>query len=280
MKRLIPAILFVLTAAPAWASGVSPRPYTLVEADRFFGLPLTNTMITSWVVSLLLILFVRWLVAKPTLIPSRGQAVIESLIGGLREMLGPIVGKHAMPGVFPFLVILFFFILVHNWSGLLPGVGTFGFYDEKGKLIYWMRPGNTDLNMTIALAVISMGAWLFFCLKYAGVRVLMFDLFGNKADRKETPLLVYLGLIPIFAFVGIIEVVSIAFRPVALSLRLFGNMFGGENLLDGLMGFFITIPFYFFEFMVGGLQAFIFTILVAIYIGLICNHGDDEAHEH
>jgi len=177
------------------------------------------------------------------------------------------------------LIGLFVFILIHNWSGLIPGVGVFGFY-EHGHLNYWMRPANSDLNATLGMALVAMIAWLFISLKVAGPKFFIWELFGNKADKKETPKPVYILLIPIFLMVGVIEMVSIAFRPVSLSFRLYGNVFGGENLLTSMTGmapYLVPIPFYFYEVLVGVVQALIFTLLVAIYIGLMTNH-DEEAH--
>jgi F-type H+-transporting ATPase subunit a len=196
----------------------------------------------------------------------------------------PIVGKQMIGRVFPLLIGLFTFILIQNWSGLLPGVGAFGFYDEAGQMKYWMRPGNADLNMTIALAIVAaVFSWGYFVLRYAGIKALLFDLFGNKADPKEVPKLIYILLFPIFFFVGMIEMVSILFRPVSLSFRLFGNIFGGENLLSNMTSLFswvVPIPFYFLELLIGAVQALVFALLTAVYIGLICNHGDGEEHAH
>ena len=106
------------------------------------------------------------------------------------------------------------------------------------------------------------------------------DELKNKADKKETPALIYVMLAPIFMMVGVIEIISICFRPVSLSFRLFGNVFGGENLLTSMTGmvpYLVPIPFYFYEVLVGVIQALIFTLLVAIYIGLMTNH-EEEAH--
>ena len=103
----------------------------------------------------------------------------------------------------------------------------------------------------------------------------------NKADKKDTPKFIYIMLIPIFIGVGFIEMISIAFRPVSLSFRLYGNVFGGENLLDSMTGlapFIVPVPFYLYEVLVGVVQALIFTLLVAIYIGLMTNHDEDHAH--
>jgi len=167
---------------------------------------------------------------------------------------------------------------------ILPGVGAFGFYDEAGHLKYWMRPGNADLNMTIALALVAaVFSWGYFVLRYAGIKVLLFDLFGNKANPREVPGLIYLLLFPIFFVVGLIEVVSILFRPVSLSFRLFGNVFGGENLLanmTSLASWIVPVPFYFLEILIGAVQALVFALLTAVYIGLICNHDSEEGHAH
>lgn len=265
------------------AAAVSASPYTLVE-EGLFGLPITNSMVMSWAISALIILGVRLLVGRPKLIPQAGQAVVENLLGGIHGIMEPIVGKALINKVFPLLIGLFTFILIQNWSGLLPGVGAFGFYDESGHLKYWMRPGNADLNMTIGLALVAaVVGWTYFVLRYAGVKALLYDLFGNKADRSEVPKIIYIFLFPIFFLVGLIEVVSILFRPVSLSFRLFGNVFGGENLLANmtdLAGWIVPVPFYFLEILIGAVQALVFALLTAVYIGLICNHGDDEEHAH
>ena len=278
--RFVP---FIGMLATTNVHAVSASPYKLIE-NTPFGLPITNSMVMSWAISLLIILGVRTMVGKPTLIPSAGQAIVENLLGGIRGIMEPIVGKSMISKVFPLLIGLFTFIIIQNWSGMLPGVGAFGFYDEHGHLKYWMRPGNADLNMTIGLAIVSaVVGWTWFVLRYAGVKVLLFDLFGNKADPKEVPKIIYIFLFPIFFMVGLIEVVSILFRPVSLSFRLFGNVFGGENLLANmteLASWFVPIPFYFLEILIGAVQALVFTLLTAVYIGLICNHGDDEEHAH
>lgn len=282
LKSLLGFSLFGLSAQSALA--VSPSAYKLVEDTGIFGLPITNSMVTSWVISLLLILLIRLAVKKPQLIPTRGQAVVEDTVAGIRGIVEPIVGKRMIGVTFPLLICLFFFILIHNWSGMIPGVGAFGLVDENGTLKYWMRPGNADLNMTIGLALIAaVASWGYFVLRYAGAKLLFYDLFGNKANPAEMPKLIYIMLFPIFFAVGLIEVVSIIFRPVSLSFRLFGNVFGGENLLTnitGIFGYIVPVPFYFLELLIGLVQALVFTILTAVYIGLICNHGDDEEHAH
>ena len=281
MNKLLPTFLILsgtVTSLQAAGDGVSPSPYKLTE---IFGLPLTNSIVTTWAISIVFILFIRLAVGSPKLIPGKGQAVVESLISGLRDLLEPIVGKKAFPMTFPLLIGLFIYILIHNWSGLVPGVGVFGIYDDHGHLKYWMRPANADLSSTLGMALVAMIAWLFISIKVAGPKFFIWELFGNKADKKETPVVIFLGLSFVFVMVGVIEVVSIMFRPVSLSFRLFGNVFGGENLLTSMTGmapYLVPIPFYFYEVLVGVVQALIFTLLVAIYIGLMTNHDEDHAH--
>lgn len=258
--------------------GVDPSAARLIDFGH--GWAITNSLVTGWAISAVLVAFVLWLIGKPSVLPSRGQAVMESLIEGLRDLFEPIVGKKAFPASFPLLVTFFIFILFHNWMGLIPGVGTMGWgHDVDGHFHITrplIRPHNSDFNGTIALALISFGAWAIIVLKYAGAKVIIWDLFGNKADKKETPGWLYPILALVFLLVGVIEVFSIAIRPFTLSVRLFGNIFGGENLLHGTGFFFV---FYFMELLVGLIQALVFTLLTSVYIGLLCNHGDDHAHE-
>jgi F-type H+-transporting ATPase subunit a len=271
-------LFFVLTSsltAMAGEGGVSAKAEPLF---RIGPLPVTNSILTSWFVSIVLVLVVRLLIGgKPTLVPSRGQAAVEGLLENIQGLVEPIVGEHAAPIALPFLLCLFIFILVQNWTGLLPGVGTIGLrlLDATGHATFkpFIRPGSADMNGTVALALISMAVWLYVVLKSVGPRALLYDLFGNKADRREIPAVIYYFLFLVFFAVGLVEVISICIRPVSLSFRLFGNMFGGENLLHGT-GFFF--PFYLLELLIGLVQALVFTLLVSVYIGLICNHGDNH----
>lgn len=278
-RQVTTIFLTLLGVSPLAAEGVSPGASKLVDFGN--GWAITNAMATGWVGSALLVTFILWLIGKPSIIPSKGQAVIESLIEGLRGIFEPIVGKHAFPAAFPLLVTFFVFILFHNWMGLFPGVGTVGWgqvVDGHFQMSRpWVRPHNADFNGTIALALISFGAWAIIVFKFAGPKLILKDLFGNKADKGETPGWLYPVLSLVFLVVGLIEVFSIAIRPFTLSVRLFGNVYGGENLLHGT-GFFFA--FYFMELMVGVIQALVFTLLTAVYIGLLCNHeGGDHAHD-
>jgi F-type H+-transporting ATPase subunit a len=276
-----PALVF------ASSEGVNPSAQDLFHLG---GLPISNSIFTTWLIAALIIIAIRLAVGTPKLIPGKGQGVVEGMAQGLRDSLEPIVGKKMIGKTFPLLCGFFVFILLMNWSGLLPGVGTIKFQHD-GHWLDAIRPANSDLNTTLALSVLSFVAWTYFVLRYAGFKVLVFDLFGNKADKKEVGMLMWVLLIPIFFAVGGIEVVSIAFRLISLSFRLFGNVFGGENLIHALsdpstLGAFATyvVPALagLLEVLVGLIQAFVFTLLSAVYIGLICNHegGHDDEHAH
>jgi F-type H+-transporting ATPase subunit a len=282
VKKLALFFLVSLTGVPAFA-GESQGVASSAEALFKLGpLPVTNSMITSWLVALVLIVAVRLAIRRPKLIPSRAQAMVENLVEGILDLTAPIVGSKVAKHTFPLLIALFTFILIQNWSGLFPGVGTIYMVDHKsGEWMELIRPGNADMNGTIALSVVAFAGWFYFIMRYAGPAFVLKDIFGNKADKKETPAVIYYPLFLIFFAAGLIEVISIVFRPVSLSFRLFGNIFGGENLMHAMSGiqkWGLPIPFYFLELLIGFVQAFVFTLLVSVYIGLICNHGDDHDH--
>jgi len=279
--------LFLLSlCAPAFVlandKGVDPKATDLFNLG---GIPVSNSILTTWILAAVIILAIRVLVGTPKIVPNKGQALVENMASGLRDALEPIVGKSMIGKVFPTLCGFFIFILLMNWSGLLPGVGTFKYLTADHGWQEAIRPATSDLNTTLALSIISFAAWTYFVLRYAGFKVLIFDLFGNKADKKELSFPMWIMLSFIFLGVGGIEVVSIAFRLISLSFRLYGNVFGGENLIHALGGiapYVVPAVAGLLEVLVGLIQAFVFTLLSAVYIGLICNHegGHDEEHAH
>ena len=258
--------------------------------------PVTNSMVTSWIISIAIVIIVKLLVGRTSLIPSKGQLIVESAITSLRTMLEPIVGKKVFYPSFWLLSGLFIFILIHNWSGLLPGVGTIGQGIQEGNHFKitkpLIRPGNADLNMTLALALVANLCWVYFIVRYAGLKAIIKDWFGNKADKTQVNFLIFGVLGILFIAVGFIEVLSILFRPVSLTFRLFVNVYGGESLLHSMFYLGETlnlnetlinismaiapIPFYFMEVLIGLVQAMVFMLLVSVYIGLICNHAEEN----
>ena len=294
-QLLFAIVIFGMSPGMAFAAGdghgLSPAAEELFKLGP---LPVTNSMVTCWLVCLVIVGLIRLAVGTPKLVPTRGQMLVEGVVDTVRNISGPIVGKKLVGPTFWLTSSVFVFILVQNWSGLFPGVGSIGWtvtYSDESK--HWLgiiRPGNADLNMSLALAFVTMGAWLYFIFKYAGPQLIMKDIFGNKADKATTPGLIYGLLFFIFLGVGLIEIISIVFRPISLSFRLYGNVFGGESLLHsmyalgaampGILGkimpTILMLPFYFLETLIGAVQALVFMLLASVYIGLICNHGDDH----
>jgi F-type H+-transporting ATPase subunit a len=283
VTKLAVAFVSLSTGVPAFAAGSGVE----ASASSLFNigpLPVTNSMVTSWIVALALLIAIRLAIKRPKLIPTRGQAIVESLVSGIYDLTSPIVGPNVAKQTFPLLIGLFTYILIQNWSGLLPGVGTIYMVDHKtGEWMELIRPGNADLNGTIALSVVAITCWFYFVMRYTGPVLVFKDLFGNKADKAEVPSIIYYPLFLIFFAVGIIEVISIAFRPISLSLRLFGNVYGGESLMHAMSGmqkWGLPAPFYLLELLIGFVQAFVFTLLMSVYIGLLCNHGDEHHEDH
>ena len=257
---------------------------------------ISNSIVVAVIVTVGVLLFTRMATKRMELIPGSKQNLVEYLVEFLYGQVEGIVGKHVAPKALPLLATVFIFILASNWFGLLPGVGTIGFGVTKAPLVLevmetpLLRPATADLNMTLALAVVFMAVWAWLSISELGFWGTIVHIFGPKGGLQGA--LKYL-LTPIFIFVGIIEVVSIVFRPMSLSLRLLGNIFAGETLLHtmgelgekiGLPSWMAVItsvvfplPFYFMEILVGALQATVFSLLCAVYIKLATTH-DEAAH--
>jgi len=249
--------------------------------DGFF---LTNSMLVTWIVALVLILFARLATRRLADVPTGMQNFWEWLVESLYEFLEGIIGSSLVKKTFWFFATVFVFILASNWFGLIPGVGTVGWGAAGEHGFKVLRPAlrgvNADLNMTFAMAMIFFACWTFWALQVNGVGGFVLHIFGPKGDTTGFLKLLMIG---VFLLVGLLEVVSILFRPVSLSFRLYGNIFAGENMLEAMMvlvpslGWLIPIPFYFLEVLVGLVQALVFMLLTAVFTLLICTH--DEGHE-
>jgi F-type H+-transporting ATPase subunit a len=142
-----------------------------------------------------------------------------------------------------------------------------------------LRGGNADLNMTLAMSLVFFALWFIWSLQALGVGGFLKHIFSGGGDNEG---IMGLFMIAIFLFVGIIEVVSIAFRPVSLSFRLYGNVFAGENILESMMhlggtyfGWLLPLPFYFLELLVGIVQALVFALLTSVFTALMAAHHDE-----
>lgn len=260
-------------------------PAAAVRIGHIGGLPITNSMVVTWVVALGIIVCARFATRKIQAVPSGAQNFWEWLVESLYEFLEGIIGHDLVKKTFWFFATIFIFILATNWFGLIPGVGTIGWgaQGEHGFEISrpLLRGGNADLNMTLAMSMVFFFFWIVWALQANGVKGMFLHLFGPKGE--STGLLKIL-LIVIFFLVGFLEVFSILFRPVSLSFRLYGNIYAGENMLEAMatmggpmFGWLLPVPFYFMELLVGLVQALVFMLLTSVFTMLICMH--EEGHE-
>ena len=252
-----------------------------VEIARPFGFPITNSMVVTWIVAVGLIVFAQIATRKMAQVPGGAQNFLEWLVESLYGLLESIIGRHLVERTFWFFGTIFIFILATNWAGLMPGVGTIGWGRQTAEGFTIDRPlfrgANADLNMTLAMALIFFAVWIVWALQEVGVRGVAKELFAPKG---ETTGLLKLLMIVVFFAAGCLEIVSILFRPVSLSFRLYGNVFAGENMLETMarivpgLGWLLPIPFYFMELLVGLVQALVFMLLTAVFTLLICHHEE------
>ncbi|MFZ4766532.1 MAG: F0F1 ATP synthase subunit A [Roseimicrobium sp.] len=282
-----------LPLTPFLAS-VAQEALPLFGKESFLSF-LTNSCFVAAIVLGLVFWFSRKATTNMQLVPHPAQNLFELIVEFLYARVSEIVGPKVAPKVFPLLATLFVFILVSNWFGLLPGVGTIGFGEGSYISISHMetpllRPATADMNMTLGMALMFMVVWFVITLREVGLVAFLKHLFCPKG--RFTGFMAYLMMV-IFAVVGIIEVVSICIRPVSLSLRLFGNVFAGETLLHTMMNLMqvlglhpifqwlgrlvLPIPFYFMELLVGLVQAVVFTLLCSVYV-LLSTHEEHEDH--
>ena len=251
---------------------------------------ITNSMVVTILVTLGIVFFAQMVSRNVQAIPSGLQNFAEWMVESMYNVLEEILGDKLVKKTFWFFGSIFFFILFTNWFGLLPGVGTIGWKvtgaDGSHEFQPWLRGGNADLNMTSAMALLFFFLWVVWALQANGPIGFLKHIFAPGADGKG---FMKWFMVAIFLFVGVLETLSILFRPVSLSFRLFGNIFAGENVLESMMNlvpwlsWLIPLPFYFLELLVGLVQALVFMLLTAVFTLLICSHeehGHGEEHAH
>ncbi|HEY5894416.1 MAG TPA: F0F1 ATP synthase subunit A [Chthoniobacterales bacterium] len=267
----------------------SGLPLSAPYIFRIGPLPITNSMILCWTIALGIIVSAQIAMRNVRAVPRGAQNFWEWIVESLHNFLESIIGPELVKKTFWFFATVFIFILFTNWFSLIPGVGSIGWGvpDAHGRLGHLTRPilrgGNADLNMTFAMAMVFFACWTVWALQVNGPGGFFLHIFGPKGDTagflKMLMILVFIG-------VGLLEVITIIFRPVTLSFRLFGNIFAGENLLEYMaltsptLGWLVALPFYLLELLVGFVQAFVFMLLTAVFTLLICQHDEDHAaHE-
>jgi F-type H+-transporting ATPase subunit a len=247
------------------------------EITRLFGLPITNSMVATWITALGLIVLARIATRHIEPVPRGIQNFWEWLVEGLYTFLEGIIGSHLVKRTFWFFASIFIFILAANWISLVPGVGTIGWghYDAQGFRVTrpLFRGANADLNLTLAMALVFFVCWIVWSIQEVGLLGMLKELFAPKGESAG---LMKVLMVVVFFAAGFIEIVSILFRPISLSFRLYGNVFAGETMLETMsklvygLGWLLPIPFYFLELLVGLVQAMVFMLLTAVFTLLMC----------
>lgn len=246
-------------------------PHISLTAERLWtigGFPITNAILTTWLVMIFLAVFAFFATRQLRMIPGHLQAMAEIIIGGGYDFFSAITGRY-IKLFFPLLVSLFLFIITANWVGLLPGVGSIGFYhrEEAVKFTPLFRGATADLNTTLALALVAVVAIQYFGFRTLGIRYAsrFFDLSN-----------------PVMFGVGILELASDIAKVISFAFRLFGNIFAGEVLLAVtafLMPFVVPLPFLMLELFVGFIQALVFSMLTAVFLNVAVSHGEEHGGE-
>lgn len=229
---------------------------------------ITNSLLISWVAMAILIVFAYFATRKMRTVPSGIQNFAEVIIEGLYNLIESVTGNDRQTKkFFPIVATIFLFVLLANWLGLIPGVGSVGLWEEgpEGEvLVPLFRSTSADLNFTLALAIMSVGAAQFFGICSLGIYK-----YGKKFINFKNPILF---------FVGILELIGETAKMVSFSFRLFGNIFAGEVLLlviSFLVPYVVPLPFYFLEVIVGVIQAFIFAMLTLVFLKMaVTSHAE------
>ena len=246
-------------------------------------------MVYTWIIGALIFTVVRVGTNNMKEIPSGVQNVIETAVEALEELTAGLLEPKVVRWVFPLAATFFIFIVLSNLMGLLPGVGSIGYgvTDPKSSLPFaiihaeapLLRPPTADANMTVAMSAIFFIMSTFWAFRYNGPFGLAKHIFGVKGGMKG---LIVIPLTLIFLFIGLIEIISICIRPIALAMRLYGNIYGGESVLTIMLTHsplgLGALPFYFLELLVAVVQALVFTLLSIAFISTLCSHMDEEPH--
>lgn len=257
---------------------------------RIGSFPITNAQVNAFA-ALGIFLILALLLRRPKEIPGRVQNAFEMLMEGLLGLFDQVTHDREKSKKFlPFVGTLFIFILLSNWMGLLPGTGSIGVWKNVGgarELVPLFRPAMSDLNLTLAMALVTVivshvvGMFTLGVGAHVGKFVQVAGIW--RAIKKFSPVAILVALIEFV--VGLMEIVSEIAKIASLSLRLFGNIFAGEVLLTvmaSLMAFFVPLPFMAMEILVGIVQATVFSMLTLVYLTIMTTkpHGEEEALAH
>lgn len=270
-----------------FAEGLTAAPVPLVAVE---GFQITNSIIAEIIATVLIIIVVQVAMRAPKLVPSGLQNFVEWLVEVLSDFTQDITGRPTMQRGFWFFAGIFVFIFAENILALIPGVGTIGYgHLENGHFEVtqpFLRGANANVNLTSAYAAIFFVMWFYWVFRQIGTGSTLKHIFGSQVTFPSV--IANYFFIVVFFVVGWVEVFSVFIvRPIAFTFRLFGNIFGGEYLLDSVYhmapnwSFITLIPCYFYELLVAFVQAFVFYVLVIVFTGIFTNadeHAGDAHH--
>jgi len=230
----------------------------------------TNTLLSSWFTTVVLILIFVTAARRRSVIPGRFQGFVETMIEGVLGFASSVLGPEMARKTFPVVATIFFFVLFNAWLALLPFYQFLGFTQDGEIKAHFLRSAGTDINMPLALALIS-----FVFVEYWGFRARGFSYLKKffqlgKIFRGKPS-----GLID--AFVGFLELTSELVRVVSFTFRLFGNMTAGEILvvmITFLVPFVATQFVFGLELLVGLIQAVIFAGLTLVFLSVATSHEE------
>lgn len=226
----------------------------------------TNSFLDTLLVDGLLIGLIVAVNKKISLIPGFLQNLVEMAIEAFYEITESVANERASR-IFPYLMSFFLFILLANWSGLIPGISAIGI-KEGNNIIPFLRPATSDLNTTLGLALVSLVATHVMSIRLTGIK--------DYLSR-------FISLNPLNLYIGILELVGEIVKVVSLSFRLFGNIFAGEIVLgtvSTIFAFVFPLPFLMLEVIVGLVQALVFSMLTMAFMAVLTTpHHHEEAKE-
>ena len=232
---------------------------------HILGLPVTNSLFMTWIVTAILIVFAFFFGRSLKMVPGKFQAAVEwAISGGMDYVTETFENVKLAKRFFPLLATIFLFIALANELEFFPGVGSIGVF-QNGMLVPFLRAPAADLNLTLALAIIS-----FLTIEITGIVTLGVLKYGGKFVNFKSPI--------DFA-VGLIELISNLGRLISFSFRLFGNIFAGEVLIlvaSFFLPYFLPVPLMAFEMFVGVVQAVVFAMLTMFFIKLAVMEPHEE----
>ena len=275
---------------PSWLSVPRPAPeLPAEEVFHIFGFPITNSIVGAWITMVVLVGFSFVITRRMKIVPGRLQGAFEFLLGSLYNFCRSVAGEANGRRFFPVVATIFLFVAFNAWLSLLPGFGSIEIVNSEGHHVHLLRGANTDINMPLALALISFVFVWFFGLKDSGIKFIeqfinvrklltgIGKLFTGKIKAGVSS--IFVGAIDIF--VGILEFLSMLIRNVSFTFRLFGVSTAGEILL--LVGIFLGIRvliefFYGLEILFGFVQALIFSGLTLVFLTVASSSHGAESH--